>query len=702
VGILEEDIARVREATDTAAVVGEQVALRRVGNRLVGLCPFHTEKSPSFSVNASEGLYYCFGCQARGDIITFVRETQHLDFSEAVHWLASRAGIALRYDTPGATREHHRRGVLTEAMQVAVDWYHERLLTSPDAAVARRYLRHDRGYDGEIVRAFKMGWAPEGWDQLCRTSGIPLDTLREVGLATRSRNGNHIDVFRSRVMFPIFDVDAKPVGFGGRVLPGGGGPKYVNSSEGPLYSKRRVLYGLNWAKEDVVAKGEVIVCEGYTDVIGFHHAGVPRAVATCGTALADEHMQRLKNFARRIILAYDADAAGQGAAEKFYAWEQKLELDIHVLRLPPGADPGELGAKDPAALSDAVAQARPFLAFRVDRILDAADTSTPEGRARAAERALVAIAAHPSDLVRDQYVMQVADRTRVSADSLRARLEEVRQAPAVRPGGHGPGEARGRSGGSGPGDGRGRPGGGGPGRGRSGGPGTGPDGSDRSGERARSAPDDAPPWGDEGGWADDGRYEPDGEWAGSPDDDRGSARGRTGGGGGRGGSSSATTGWAPNRATKAHPVEEEALRLAIHRPASVAHLMEPVLFDDPFNLAALQALLSAPTLAEAIDAADSDVASILLRLAVEDVADDVDADDVLAILVRAASARVVAAVDAEVRQHDSSDNLRWAADRIRMMGWAKERMEALSDTDRRVEAMGQLVAWLASSGEEGA
>jgi len=701
VGILEEDIARVREATDTAAVVGEQVALRRVGNRLVGLCPFHTEKSPSFSVNAAEGLYYCFGCQARGDIITFVRETQHLDFSEAVHWLAARAGIALHYDTPGATREHHRRGVLTDAMEQAVDWYHQRLLTSPDAAAARRYLRHERGYDGEVVRAFKLGWAPDGWDQLCRTAGIALDTLREVGLATRSRNGNHIDVFRSRVMFPIFDVDAKPVGFGGRVLPGGRGPKYLNSSEGPLYSKRRVLYGLNWAKEDVVAKGEVIVCEGYTDVIAFHHAGLGRAVATCGTALADEHMQRLKNFARRIILAYDADAAGQGAAEKFYAWEEKLELDIRVLRLPPGTDPGELGAKDPAALSEAVAQARPFLAFRVERILDAADTSTPEGRARAAERALVAIAAHPSDLVRDQYLMQVADRTRVSADRLRARLEEVRRAPAA-----------GRSTGHGAGDRRSRPGDRGPGRARSGGPGAGPDVSDRGGGRARSSPrsaadpprgDDAP-GGDPGPWGDDGRYEPDGEWMGSDEDletGRGTDRsGRSGRAPGRGGA--AAGGRAPSGAPKAHPVEEEALRLAIHRPAAVAHLIEPVLFDDPFNLAALQALLGAPTLAEAIDAADSDVASILLRLAVEDVADDVDADDVLAILVRAASARIVASIDAEVRQHERSDDLRWAADRIRTMGWAKERMEALSDPDRRVEAMGQLVAWLASSGEEGA
>jgi DNA primase len=430
VGIVDEDIAKVREATDAIAVIGEHVALKRVGTRLQGLCPFHSERTPSFSVNPAEGLYFCFGCQARGDVITFVRQVQHLDFVGAIEWLAARAGIELHYDTPAATRDHHRRAQLTDAMTRAVDFYHARLLDSSDAGPARRYLRHERGYDSETVRTFKIGWAPGAWDELCRSLRSEADVLSDAGLAFRSKTGNMIDAFRGRVMFPIFDVDGKPVAFGGRVLPGGDGPKYKNSQEGPLYSKRRVLYGLNWAKDDIARSGEVIVCEGYTDVIAFHRAGIPRAVATCGTALADEHMAKLKNFARRVILAYDADAAGQGAAERFYAWEQRLELDIFVLALPEGADPGSM---EPDALREAIRSARPFLEFRVARVLDGADLTTFEGQARAAERALAVIAAHPDDLVRDKYLMTVADRCRIAdADRLRARLDELRSAGAPR------------------------------------------------------------------------------------------------------------------------------------------------------------------------------------------------------------------------------------------------------------------------------
>src|SRR5207249_6362593 len=199
-----------------------------------------------------------------------------------------------------------------------------------------------------------------------------------------NRAGRQQDAFRGRVMFPIFDAGGSPVAFGARVLPGADGPKYKNSQETPVYSKSRTLYALNWAKADVVTAGEVIVCEGYTDVIGFFQAGLPRAVATCGTALADEHFRTLKNFARRVVLAYDADAAGQAAAERFYAWEQRYEVDIAVAVLPEGADPGDVARSDPGALKAAVAEARPFLAFRLQRVLDAADLRSPEARARAA------------------------------------------------------------------------------------------------------------------------------------------------------------------------------------------------------------------------------------------------------------------------------------------------------------------------------
>src|SRR5437763_88551 len=303
VAIVDEDVARVRASTDFVAVVSEHVTLKKNGRQWMGLCPFHPEKSPSFSVNGEEGVYYCFGCQAAGDAITFVREIDHLTFVEAVEKLAARANIQLTYTDDGrASQDRQRRNRLTEAMEKAVDWYHERLLKAPDAAPARGYLR-SRGYD---------------------------------------------------------------------------------------------------------------------DVIGFFVAGVPRAVATCGTALTDEHVRLLKGFAPRLVLAYDADNAGQAAAERFYAWEQREKIDLAVAALPVGADPADVARKDPEALQDAVKQAKPFLAFRIERILGAADMRSPEGRARAAERAMEAIAEHPNELVRDQYIRAVADRCRVDAERLRA------------------------------------------------------------------------------------------------------------------------------------------------------------------------------------------------------------------------------------------------------------------------------------------
>ena len=406
-GIVADDIERVRAATDFVAVAGEHLALKRVGRRWQGLCPFHAEKTPSFSINAEEGLYYCFGCGAGGDVITFVREVEHLDFADAVERLAARAGIQVRHDTAAVSQDRQRRARLVEVMARAVDWYHQRLLSGPDAAPARAYLR-SRGYDGDVVRTYRLGWAPDAWDELCRAVKVPEDVLRDTGLGFLNKLGRQQDFFRGRVLFPIFDVRGDPVAFGGRRLEGGEGPKYRNSPETPLYSKSKVLYGLNWAKAAVVEAGEVVVCEGYTDVIGLARAGLASAVATCGTALADEHVRVLKNFARRVVLAYDADAAGQAAAERFYEWERRYELDLAVADLPPGTDPGDLAARDPSALQASVKNAKPFLTFRLDRLFARSDLRAPAGKARAAEAAMAAVREHPSDLVRDQYVMVVA------------------------------------------------------------------------------------------------------------------------------------------------------------------------------------------------------------------------------------------------------------------------------------------------------
>jgi DNA primase len=576
-GILAEDVARVRAASDLVAIASEHMALKRVGRRYTGLCPFHAEKTPSFSVNPTEGLYYCFGCGAKGDVITFVRELEHLDFAEAVERLAGRAGIQLRYDavSPAVSAERRRLAALREAMARAVDWYHDRLVSAPDAAPARHYLR-DRGYDGEVVRAYRLGWAPDAWDALARALRLPDDVLRDTGLGFVNSRGRQQDGFRARVLFPIFDPKGDPVALGGRTLPGGPPPKYRNSPETPLYKKSRVLYGLNWAKGAIVEAEEVVVCEGYTDVIGLHRAGVGQAVATCGTALGEDHVQLLKNFARRLVLAYDADAAGQAAAERVYEWERRFEIDVAVAALPAGSDPADLARRDPGALRSAVAQARPFLQFRLERVLEAADVRSPEGRARAAEAALAVIGEHPNELVRDQYVMQVAGRTGIDPDRLRDRV------------GRGPVAAR----------------------------------------RTAAPSLVAPP--------------------------------------------------------KLHRAELEVLRAAVHRPEDVADRLHQVLFRPGLGRRAYITLSNAETLHDAIGSADTDVADLLQRLAVEEFEGDPDTH--VRALVDAAARRALRTLEAEGRTTE--------------IAWVKPAIEDLWEAATAPDATARLVPWLVRLEEE--
>jgi DNA primase len=424
VGILDEDVARVREATNMVAVVSEHLALKRVGRRYQGLCPFHAEKSPSFSVNPELGLYHCFGCGVGGDAIRFIREIEHLDFATAVERLAAKANITLRYDDAAVTKDRQRRDRLVEAMTAAAAFYHHLLLEDASGGLARRYLR-SRGFDGDVARAFSIGWAPDRYDALSlhlQQQKFARQDILDAGLAFVNRVNKLQDFFRSRVMFPIYDVRGDAVAFGGRALEGG--PKYKNSPESPIYQKSRVLYGLNWAKPDIVAKSEAVICEGYTDVIAFFGAGVPRAVATCGTALTEDHVRVLRNFAPNLVLGYDADDAGQNAALKIYQWEDSYEIRLSVADLPVGKDPADVGQEDPARLAAAVEGARPFLEFRLERLLRAADLASVEGRAAAAKAAVALVAEHPSDLVRDQYLMQLAERVGIDVDRLRRAAAE--------------------------------------------------------------------------------------------------------------------------------------------------------------------------------------------------------------------------------------------------------------------------------------
>jgi DNA primase len=556
-GIHDEDVAAVRAASDIVQIVSQYTPLRRVGQRWQGLCPFHGEKTPSFSVNAAENMYYCFGCQARGDVITFVREKEQLDFVGAVEWLAGKADITLRYTDRQEGESRKRRARLVDTVAKAVAWYHERLLSGPDAGTARSYLRA-RGLDGDVVREFQIGWAPDAWDELSRALRLDDELATGTGLARRNSRGRLQDHFRARILFPIYDDRGDPVSLGGRILPGGEGPgnqgKYKNTTETPLYNKSKVLYGLERSKAAIVTAGAAVICEGYTDVIGFHRAGVPLAVATCGTALTDDHVRLLTRFsARRLVLAFDADSAGQAAAERFYSWEREHDVEVAVADLPPGEDPADVAASDPARLAAAVDGATPFLRFRLERSFAAGDLTTNEGRARAAELALAILAEHPSDFVRDQYLMDVAGRCRIEPERLREQLDRVRSRPAA------PAAAAGRR----------APG--------------------RAGRvRQEEIP---PPWVTDGDRAVDNR--PEGE-APPP----GAVNGRH----------------VPPRDGPAL----EVLRHAVHDPEAVGEYLVPALFDDPVLLGAYEALVGTETYTDAISSAEPAVADLLARLVVDE------------------------------------------------------------------------------------
>lgn len=429
--ISDDDIDRVRATVSIVDVVGQHVQLRRTGRNWVGLCPFHGEKTPSFNVREETGRYKCFGCDASGDVFTFVQQTEHVDFIGSVEFLAAKAGIQLNYTSTGQSKDRARRKRLIEGMETAVEWYHQRLLTAPDARPARDYLR-SRGIDGEIARQFRIGWAPDEWDALASQAGVEEKVLDDVGLAFRNRRNRMQDALRGRVVFPIMNDGGDPVAVGGRILPGSADPaKYKNSPETPIYTKSRVLYGLNWAKGEIVRQNLAVVCEGYTDVIGFHRSGVPTAVATCGTAFTEEHVKLLKRYTSRVVLAFDADAAGQGAAERFYEWERKYDIEVSVAKLLGGKDPGDLAQSDPESLPLAIEQASPFLAFRIDRVLATMPSDTPEHRTRAAESAMAVVNEHPNVNVRKLYAGEVATRLDLPVHDLVLVAEKGGRAPEL-------------------------------------------------------------------------------------------------------------------------------------------------------------------------------------------------------------------------------------------------------------------------------
>ncbi|MGY1631167.1 DNA primase [Geodermatophilus sp. SYSU D01186] len=420
------DIALVRERSKIDDIVGEHLQLKRAGGgSLKGLCPFHDEKSPSFHVTPSRGLYHCFGCGVGGDVIRFVQEVDHLSFTEAVELLAGRANVELHYEDDGGrptgapSREQAgQRARLVAANTAAAAFYAEQL-GSPEAAPARQFLA-DRGFDRQVALDFGCGYAPGGWDTLTRHlrgKGFTQQELVTAGLAKESSRGTLIDRFHRRLVWPIRDITGDVIGFGARkLMDDDQGPKYLNTPETPLYKKSTVLYGVDRAKRDIARRHQAVVVEGYTDVMACHLAGVTTAVASCGTAFGPEHISVLRRllmdqdeFRGEVIYTFDGDAAGQNAAMKTFAEDQRFVGQTFVAVEPDGRDPCELRqAHGDTAVRDLVARRTPLIAFVLKTTLAGYDLDTVEGRVAALEKTVPLVAQIKDHALRPAYARQLA------------------------------------------------------------------------------------------------------------------------------------------------------------------------------------------------------------------------------------------------------------------------------------------------------
>ncbi|GAB1817062.1 DNA primase [Herbidospora sp. RD11066] len=415
--ISDDDIALVRERSPIADVIGEYVQLRNAGGgNLKGLCPFHDEKSPSFNVTPARGMYYCFGCSEGGDVISFLQRIDALTFAESVERLAGRAGIQLRYEQGGYVpgRQQGERSRLIDAHKAAAEFYVSQLV-SPEAAVARRFLS-ERGFERADADHFGVGYAPNEWEALSRHllgRGFTVQELIKGGLAREGRRGP-IDRFRGRLIWPIRDITGDVIGFGARkLLESDDGPKYLNTPESPIYHKSSVLYGVDLAKREISKRSQAVVVEGYTDVMALHLAGVPTAVATCGTSFGEDHIKVLRRILfdqgqGEVIFTFDGDSAGQKAALRAFQDEQKFVTQTFVAVQPDGLDPCDLRVqKGDAAVRDLVASREPLFAFAIRSVIGSYDTSTNEGRLSALDAAAPVVASIKDKALRHMYAVDL-------------------------------------------------------------------------------------------------------------------------------------------------------------------------------------------------------------------------------------------------------------------------------------------------------
>lgn len=431
-------IEEIKSRIDVVDLINEYVKLTPGGANWKARCPFHNEKSPSFMVSRSKGIWHCFGCGKGGDIFAFLQEMEGLEFVEALRVLAKRANVTLAARDPQLAS---RRNLLLDIMRAAVEAAHASLRKSEKARAARAYLA-ERGVEEETVELFKLGYTPNEWETMkthLKEQGFKEDDILAAGLLVRSEKGSTYDRFRGRILFPIHDLHGNPIGFGGRIIESGianneFGPtadsrppeaasaKYINTPQSLVYDKSAVLFGIDRAKQDIRREGAAVVVEGYMDCLTSHQAGVRHVVASSGTALTEQHVRLLKRYADTVILAFDADAAGQEAAKRGVGQALAQELTVKILELPMGKDPDELIRQDVDAWRKAIAAAQPALAYFVASTLARLDVNKVEDKKRAVKELLPLIAMARDPVEQSHYLKQLAGAVGVAEHMLREKL----------------------------------------------------------------------------------------------------------------------------------------------------------------------------------------------------------------------------------------------------------------------------------------
>ena len=438
--IREEDVAYVRDHSPIDEVIGDYVQLKNAGGgQKKGLCPFHDEKSPSFHVTPSKGFFHCFGCGQGGDVIAFLMKLEHLTFTETVERLAERIGYQLRYDSSGPSRGSEiNRSRLVAANLAAARFYQEQLDLPGPAQVGREFLQ-GRGFDKSAAQLFGVGYAPDEWDALYKhlhTLGFTDAELNLAGLTKEGSRGGLIDRFRNRLIWPIKDISGDIVGFGARKLASDSvdqGPKYLNTSETPIYKKSQILYGLDMAKKEIAKKRQVVIVEGYTDVMAAHLAGVTTAVATCGTAFGDDHIRIIRRllmdddaFRGEVIFTFDGDSAGQKAALRAFDDDQKFVAQTFVAVEPSGMDPCELRQSGgDVAVRDLIARRVPLFEFAMRSVIKQYDVATAEGRVSALNQVAPLVGKIRDASLRPEYVRLVAGWLGMEVDTVNAAVKRV-------------------------------------------------------------------------------------------------------------------------------------------------------------------------------------------------------------------------------------------------------------------------------------